>query len=338
MHGGSLISVITEITIIKKTDLSSTQRRRFRLRAGGNIRKLLAVLNFYWLKPLMLRPNLFIVGSWKAGTSSLYHYLNAHPDIFMSPVKEPHYFVKHSRFRPRLFTRETSYLGLFRGGERARYRGEASAYYFSMPETPGLIHAFNPEARIIVLLRNPVEVIYAFHHESVFLGRETRNFEEALAYQAAHPGHVPNYLDLIRRWPAQLRAYQSHFGKDRVHVIIFDDLAGEPAAMYGRLLDFLGLDQSVQPEFRIHNPSKATPPRWFSALTASRLVVEVMRLCHLFPSLAIAIERFRHGQARFAARPPLDASTGQALAAAFAPTVDELSAMLGRDLSHWKTP
>jgi hypothetical protein len=281
-------------------------------------------------------PNFFIVGSWKAGTTSIYRYLEGHPEVFMSPVKEPHYFVHHSKFRPRLFWLRSSYLGLFKNAGDAKVIGEASAYYFCMPESPQMIHDFNPLAKIVIMLRNPVDVIYAFHSESIFLGRETRGFAQALQYQESHPRHVPNYIDIIRRWPQQIREYQRLFGKERVHIIIFDDLAADPRGVYERLLDFLGVDKCYMPEFIAHNPSKVAPSKLFSMFSGSPIVVAAVRVCYLSSALAIKIGHFRQSQKRIQPRPPMDEKLRRHLTQSFHSTVDTLSEIVQRDLSNWK--
>ncbi len=284
----------------------------------------------------MPRPNLFIVGSWKAGTTSLYHYLDAHPEVFMSALKEPHYFVHNSRFRPRMFWKESSYLRLFNKAGSAKAIGEASAYYFCMPESAKMIHDFNPDAKIIIMLRHPVDTIYAFHSESIFLGRENRDFATALAYQETHTDRMPHYLDLICCWPDRIQTYWDLFGKDQVHIIFFEDLANAPASMYQKLLAFLGLSPDFEPDFSIHNPSKAPPSRLFSRISANPLVIMAMQAASLSMPLAEKINDFRKTKLQRQARPPLDPQLAAQLATAFSPTIDRLSQMLGKDLSHWK--
>ena len=284
----------------------------------------------------MAIPNLFIVGSWKAGTSSLYFYLKDHPDVFMSRVKEPHYFVNNSRFRPRIFCSLASYLRLFRKAKGAPIVGEASAYYFCMPESAKLICDFNPKAKIVIMLRHPVDTIYAFHTESLFLGRETHNLTDTLVYQDEHPDHIPNYTKLIRSWPERIQSYWNLFGKEQVHIIFFEDLEKRPLFMYQELLAFLGIDQKFTPSFTVHNPSKMPPPPFMAWLSASPIAILLMQIISHSAVLAEKVEDLRRKQFRHQKRAPLDPILRQKLVASYAPTIDALSQLLQRDLSHWK--
>ena len=119
------------------------------------------------------RPNLFIVGAGKSGTTALYEYLNQHPAIFMSPVKEPHYFasdfyVKQSTSTFSRFTDEHAYLRLFENAADEVWLGEASPSYLPSTVAASEIYKFNPASRIIIMLRNPIEAIYAAYHQFRF--------------------------------------------------------------------------------------------------------------------------------------------------------------------------
>ncbi len=279
-------------------------------------------------------PNLFIVGSWKAGTSSLYYYLKTHPDIYMSDVKEPHYFVPHSRFRPRICCFEKSYLGLFRKGKGKKIIGEASAYYFSTKESAGLIHAFNKDAKIIIMLRNPTDTLYAFYYECLFLGRETRDFKAAITTPSS-PRQI-DYIELLRAWPQRIRDYQKLFGPRQVKVILLEDLAKHPRQEYKSVLQFLDVSDDYLPDFTIHNPSKRLPPRALRLFTNSRLAVLLMQILHTFPSWAQWVNNRRKEQVQYEARPKMDDDLRKHITGALSATVDELSLLLGRDLSFWK--
>lgn len=270
-----------------------------------------------------MRPNLFIVGAQKAGTTSLYHYLAAHPEVFMCPLKEPHYFVRHRRGRPQLVPSEAAYLRYFAGVE-ATYAGEASAHYFTQPESPALIHAFNPDAHILILLRRPDDVLPAFHHEECFVGRERRPFAEALEEYAAW----------YAAWPGYIRGWQALFG-ERVQLLWFEELQADAPALYARVLARLGLPAFV-PEFSAHNPAKALPPAWRARLSASGPVVAGVRLLYRVPKLALWLDGVRRGRVTVAARPVLDAALRARLLALTEGATRELEILSGRDLSAWR--
>src|SRR5688572_20545105 len=103
------------------------------------------------------KPNLFLVGAPRCGTTALYTYLKAHPDVFMSPIKELHYFST-DLFQPApqaIIRNEGDYMAMFAGAEGQRWVGEASPYYIYSATAPAAIKAFSPDARLVVTLRNP---------------------------------------------------------------------------------------------------------------------------------------------------------------------------------------
>ena len=122
------------------------------------------------------RPDFFIVGAPKAGTTSLYDWLAGHPQLYMSPVKEPMYFCPDVQGGlRRLYAHpadEQRYLELFADARPAQSAGEASTRYLVSRMAPGLVHDFTPDARAIAMLRNPVDLVHALHNERVSLGAE----------------------------------------------------------------------------------------------------------------------------------------------------------------------
>src|SRR5262249_50339658 len=132
----------------------------------------------------MRKPDLFIVGAPRCGTTAMYTYLGQHPDIFMSARKEPHFFGTDFS-SPALDRDEQTYLALFTGARNETRAGEASVFYLCSRRAAKEIHAFSPSARIIIMLRNPVEMMYSLHSRHVLTGNEDINdFGTALAAAA----------------------------------------------------------------------------------------------------------------------------------------------------------
>ena len=128
-------------------------------------------------------PNLFIVGAPKAGTSSLYEYLKKIPGIYMSPIKEPHYFdiqtiPTNHKLNP--IRDKKKYLSLFKKVKDEKIVGEASPGYLSDPQAPKLIHQVSPNARIIISLRNPVQRAFSEYLMYVNYGKLTTTFHDQL--------------------------------------------------------------------------------------------------------------------------------------------------------------
>lgn len=298
------------------------------------------------------RPDLFIIGAPKCGTTSLYEYLEGHPQIYMSPVKEPFYFAPdavrttHTQF---IYGRdEPAYLALFAGARGERWVGEASTRYMLSEAAPRLVHDFQPAARLVAMVRNPVDMLPALHNERVSLGLEPiTDFEEALAADAdRRAGHrLPPGTDTRlaeyrahARYGAQLQRWIDTFGRAALHVIVFDDFVADPAAELRRLLEFLEVDPSYQPHsFRARNQSHRTRG-WANALARTPPVAwAAHRVMPRFLGDARATRlrrRLRHTPLlrRPYRREPVAPALRRALAGDFAADVAHLSRIVGRDL------
>lgn len=197
------------------------------------------------------KPNLFLVGSMKAGTTSLARYLGTHPQIFMtSDPKEPTYFLTREQLLDALpgvekrgFWRgEEYYLELFQAAGDRPIVGEASANYARLNRVTGVaerIAAFNPQARIVFLMRDPVERTISHYWYMVRFFEERRDLLTALAEE-------PDYTD-TSHYALQLRPYLSLFGADRVHVLTTEALRDRPAETMSGLFRWLGVDDSFVP-------------------------------------------------------------------------------------------
>src|SRR5512133_3335666 len=187
-------------------------------------------------------PNLFLVGVVKGGTTSLAAYLDQHPDIFMSLVKEPHFFTDAA---PRGSVKdERAYLKLF-AAARERVRGEASASYFTDSASPAAIKDANPEAKILVILRDPVERAYSHYLDNLQHGSESRSFAEAIEAELAgeRPAGTEPYVSR-GFYVEPLDRYLEYFGES-VHVVFLEDMAGDPASELREIFEFLEVDPDI---------------------------------------------------------------------------------------------
>ncbi len=292
------------------------------------------------------RPNLYIVGAPKSGTTALVAYLKQHPDVFFSERKELGYFGADLQYTP-LAVRDQNhaeYLRHFADWGDEKWAGEGSVWYLFSETAAQEIKDFSPEARIVIMLRNPVEVMYSNYYQLVFNGNEDLpTFEAALAAEAERKQgrRIPRtnmlvnalfYRDTVK-YADQVARYFDVFGRERVHVIIFDDFKADNAASYRRLLAFLALDTSFQPSFEIVNPNKQVKNiRLRNALKNPVFAALAQR----FPTIAHrAIRFFRRINTQYAERPPMNAELRQTLLAEYRPEVERLGVLLGRDLLHW---
>jgi hypothetical protein len=298
-------------------------------------------------------PNLFLVGAPKCGTSALAHYLSQHPNVFMAP-KEMHFFGGDLRFGPGFYRRdEEAYLAEFDARHGRRWAGEASVWYLFSTLAASEIYDFNPQARILIMLRNPVETIHSMYYQFRFDGNENLpTFEEALAAEPERRAgcriprqcYFPQGLAYrqVARYAGQIGRYLEVFGRDRVHVILYDDFAVDTAATYQGALDFLGLQPSPrQSEFGILNGNKRPKSVALQAvLNAPWLRATAVGMRSWLPRPAFAAVR-RVGiracelNSSPVKRPALSAQLRSQLIREFAPDVERLSDLLGRDLREW---
>jgi hypothetical protein len=209
-------------------------------------------------------PNFFVVGAARAGTTSLYHYLAGHPDIYMSPLKEPHFF---SRARPEVvpFVKdEREYLRLFEPGAEAKIRGEASPTYLADPETPAKIKRVSPDARVVIVLREPVSRAHSAYWHLVRYGVEPRSFLEAVQdelRQDEFERYDPTKLIVAAGLYADaVGRYFGTFGTAAL-VLFFDDLARDARGEVAKVLAHLGLDTEYAQRFRLEVRNRFALPR-----------------------------------------------------------------------------
>ena len=190
------------------------------------------------------------MGAPKAGTTSLYKYIERHPDIFMSPVKETNYFTCNEINNQGLYYHDTKivkakdYFSLFSGWRREKYIGEASVSYLFYNDVSRKIYNFNPKAKIIILLRNPVERGFSHFLMDKRLGYVNVTFEEIVYKTSKHELLSLYYQQFVELgyYFQQVKRYLDVFGKENVGVYFFDDLVVDSQYVLNKVYDFLEID------------------------------------------------------------------------------------------------
>jgi hypothetical protein len=294
----------------------------------------------------LARPDFFIVGAPRCGTTAMYEYLRRHPQVFMPAHKEPQYFgADLTHLHERLS--EAAYLRLFAAARRGQRVGEATTWYLYSSSAAQEIAAFDPNARIIIMLRNPVDVMYSLHREALFYGVETiEDFAAALAAEedrragrlrSPTPWREVLYYREAVRFAGQVARYLDRFGADRVKVILFDDFVADTARVYADLLRFLDVDDAVWPEFARVNSSKVARNRGLQSLVVRppgplRRVVPLVRR---YP-FAHRLRAFLVGMnSREQPRPQMDPDMRSRLSDELRPEIEDLARLIRRDLGAW---
>lgn len=289
------------------------------------------------------RPNLFLVGAMKSGTTTLHELLAPHPQIVMSEPKEPCYFVDPEQLRthwPEMWRRgywksEADYLTLFPEREGALYYGESSTDYAKAPRLAGVpqrMAAFNPEARILFVMRDPVERTISHYWHMVELRGEKRTPLEAIRAE-------PHYTE-VSHYAYQLRPFLALFGRERVHVLTFESLTANPAASLGAICRWLGVDERFEP--RRGHAANVTPATVHQKRVGSGLL-DRFRHSALWNAVGShvppAIRRIgvRMVEKEVAPKQTDTGALREHLRALQRPQLAELSQLLGRDFPEWKT-
>lgn len=323
--------------------------------AAGRWYAPLSGLSQRWERP----PNLFLIGAPKSGTTSLYEYLRPHPQIFLSAVKEPHYFAADMQMRRAEFVYgkdQARYADLFKDAGGAKRIGEASTGYLFSREAPNLVRAVQPRPWIIVMLRNPIDFMHSLHaHRVAGKADEIDDFARALdadllpdfggPVRAARHRRNGTYRERAR-YAEQLQRWIEVFGRDRLHVVIFEEFVADTARHYREVLDFLEVASDFQPpSFSVHNPRHTRPTLAGRVLIRNRASAWVLKTA--LPSV-IGYERAEGVRTRIkhsaivrppvTTRPPLPADLRKRLEEEFKDDVARVGDVIGRDLvSFWFT-
>lgn len=278
----------------------------------------------------------------------MYGYLRQHPQIFMPFVKEPHFFgsdLTHRYGKPS----GTEYVRLFDSAATGQRVGEASAWYLYSKTAAQEIATYSPGAQIIVMLRNPVDMMYAQHSQLIFNRQETiTDFVEALATEPARregkslpatPVRVESlfYRDAAHFAP-QLQRYLEVFGRNRIHVIVQEEMQADTRRAYREVLRFLSVDESFEADLSPANENKQVKNPWLQQLIWTpprpvRSLIPILRrhpLAHQFRAALL------QANSRGAKRPSLSEDLRRQLFAEFVEDVGRLETLIGRDLAIWR--
>ncbi len=281
------------------------------------------------------KPNFFIAGMPRSGTTSLYTYLKQHPDIFLALYKEPHFFGKDLTPNVYAIQDEAVYYSLFRGADGKKAVGEGSVWYLTSQTAAAEIKAFNPAAKIIIMLRNPLAMIYSLHSLYVRTGNEdTADFREALNRQPermkglAIPSgcYFPEGLlyTEVGKYYGKVKRFVDAFEMDKLHFVIFDDFAADVGQSTRETLAFLEVDEGFRAEFDLEKADAIIRP----------IVLQQIRNAHPEVKNRLSIKMGLKAH-KSPSRVPLPPELKARLKALFKEDIEKTGALIGRDLNHW---
>ena len=302
-------------------------------------------------------PDFFIVGAPRCGTTAMCRYLSRNPRICFSRPKEPHYFSRLDH-DPSAEELQQDYLDKNFGHFEDRHTtaGEGSVSYLYLPGVIERINSLNPQAKIVVLVRNPLSMLPSYHQRMRFLLQEDEpDFQKAWELQEPrHNGqHVPKRcLDWrllmyrhVAMFGVQVERLFNLVGRERSHVIVFDDFKADNRATYLGLLEFLGVEDDGQTEFERRFASQMYRYEWLQKLLyvpatkGGKAVETLQQKSRKYnadgtrkPSL---IKRMAKLNKVPVAPPPLSPEMAGIVRETLRADNEHLSSLLGRDMSFW---
>jgi hypothetical protein len=301
----------------------------------------------------MALPDFLIIGAPKAGTTALHVALARHPELFLSSVKEPKFFLGDDAppperggpgdaktFREYVW-RRSDYEALFAGAPPGTLRGESTTLYLRDPAAHRRIAALVPSARLVAVVRDPVDRAHSnwTHLRSAGLEPEP-DFVRACGLEARRIelGWAPfwRYLEL-GRYGQQLAHLYTVFPREQVHVVLYRDLRQEPGETVDRICDFLGVRTGVLDELPAENVTAEAPHSPLHELVGRALRSLVHRLPDPLESRLTASGR-RVLQREQRTRTPLTVSEREQLIPHFDADITLLESLTGLRLEHWRDP
>ena len=193
---------------------------------------------------LEIKPEYFVVGTAKAGTTSLFKYFLDHPQVFVPPNKETYFFGEHCYEDSKIETIK-EYQKIFRSAVSGEKCVEVSTSYLYSQQAACEIKEYNPDAKIMIILRNPVDRAFSNYKYKLKTGKEDcNNFEEALSREenriSAGLPYGFHYTGMGLYYN-QVKRYFDIFDKENVLVLLFDELKSDPALFYEKINCFMGI-------------------------------------------------------------------------------------------------
>lgn len=193
-----------------------------------------------------------VIGAQKSGTTALFRYMQGHPELYMPPQKEINFFANEDRFQRGLGWYVGTY---FEGADERKLWGEVSPHYMSYGRAPRRIHDAFPHAKLIALLRNPIDRAYSHYRMAVRRGQERRTFGEVITDQRRTLSTLPetetgddsDYVLAFSRYGLALESYLRYFDREQLLVIFQEDILSRPEENLREVFSFLGVSEAYVP-------------------------------------------------------------------------------------------
>ncbi len=297
----------------------------------------------------MAKPNFFIVGGPKCGTTAMASFLQSHPDIYISEPKEPNFFADDMP-KMKFVDSMNDYLALYRKKSKYKIICDASIFYMFSKIAIENIYKFNPDAKLLVMIRNPLEMVPSFHRQILFtLDEDQERFYDALVLEKdrVNNQNVPKHCrskklleySNIAKYGEQLNNIFEFFPRKNVKIILFDEFAKDNKLSYKEVLRFLDVPDDNKEDFpRVNDAKKAKskiinrivnrPPRF--AKVIARFVRKLLKK----PRLNI-LRKIDHLNRDKLIKTPISNVEIEMLVDIYQKDISLTEKLLKKDLSHW---
>jgi len=296
----------------------------------------------------MTMPNFLIIGAMKAGTTALYAYLQQHPQVYMSPLKEPNFFAfegERMDFRApqdqqginrTSVTDVETYRALFKEVRSEKAIGEASHWYLYSPRAPERIRHYIPEVKLIAVLRDPVERAYSEWLHFIRDGEEpVADFARALQEEETRKRYNWAFGHYASRgfYHGQLKRYFDAFDRGQIKIYLYEDLSTDPLGVLGDMFQFLEVDRAFLPRVPVKpNVSGVPKNRALHALLTRPQRIKAFVKPHLPAGLLRLASDVKN---RNLVKPQLASETRRQMRDMYQEDVLRLQALIDRDLTKW---
>ena len=300
----------------------------------------------------MVMPNFLMIGAPKSGTSSIYNYLQQHPQIYMSPEKEPHFFTLENekidfqgpgdegRF-DNAVTQLEDYLKLFDGVSEEIAIGEASTTYLSSVKAPERINHYIPNAKLIAVLRNPIDAAYASFLHLVRDGDEPL-IDFALALQAEEQRISQNWEGIwhyTKRglYSVQLKRYFDVFKPEQIKVYLYEDFKSNPVKILQNIFVFLGVEHTFTPDMSSKYNVSGMPKypvlnKFMVKPNALKSTINTLLPQEFRGYLAHQLKNWNFNQFQ---KPQMPVEVREKLSREYREDILQLQDLIQQDLGHW---
>ena len=309
----------------------------------------------HWPAPNPGLRSMFVVGAPRCGTTSLSKALRHHPEICVSKPKETFFFVREGAPMG-VEQRASEFIRRYYPDLEPDHEliVEASPVYLYAPEAVERILEIDPNAKLVVMVRNPVDLVHSLHGRMLYTMdedvkdfatawrlREARSRGESLPKRCRHPSVVD--YGFVGSLGARVEELFARVGRERCHVIVYDDLKDRGPETLRKLLRFAGVDSEIKLKLKRARPNNAYKREWLQPYVTNP-PKPIFKLLELWERkgkgrtgyLRPLRKRFKKWNTKPVERNVLDPALRAELADAFAADIEKLSKLLDRDLGHWR--